>query len=135
MVVHFFFIDINGIRIIFSHVLKKSGFCGKSVFRGEFFWIWMSVHVNGRTTRQLPIAEVAMKRQVSSEKFVLKVHDRGRYKVIISFLVIVLGGTLLTVATIQDSSLIYGLGVIMLASVAIYMIIQSSRLNSPCSLQ
>jgi len=95
----------------------------------------MSVHVNGRTIRQLPIGEVAMKRQVSSEKFVLKVHDRGRYKVIISFLVIVLGGTLLTVATIQGSSLIYWLGVIMLASVAIYMIIQSSRLNSPCSLQ
>jgi len=95
----------------------------------------MSVHVNGRTTRQLPIAELAMKRQVSSEKFVLKVRDRGSYKIIIiSFLVIVLGGTLSTVGTIQGSPIIYWSGLIILSVVAIYLVIHS-RLNSPCSPQ
>lgn len=109
--------------------------CEKSVFRGISMNIMSSIVGNGRRQRNLPLASVAIKMQYSSEKHILKTQNETRYGIIWTFLLIVLGGTLLTVATIQHSEIIYGLGLIVLALSIVYICFQSSRLNNPCSLQ
>lgn len=90
---------------------------------------------DGRRARQLQIAAIAIERQRTSENHMLQPQYDTNYGIIWTFVLIVLGGTLLTLATIQHSELMYAAGIIVLFGVAAYLCLQSSRLKSPCSEQ
>jgi hypothetical protein len=95
----------------------------------------MSVRLDGRSRRELRSPSLAIRQLVSSETKAMPPIHETNLKTIITFLLIVLGGTLLTIGTIIDSRLLYWMGGLVLFVTGIYLIVQSSRLNNPCSPQ
>ena len=93
----------------------------------------MSVRLDGRSRRELRSASAAIN-HLKSGASLSPTHETNQ-KTIVTFLLIVFGGTLLTIGTIRDSRLLYWMGAGVLFCDAIYQLFQSSKLKSPCSPQ
>lgn len=94
----------------------------------------MSVKSGGRKFRKLlPPAQSIQFINNISQKALSPSHD-SRSSTVIAFFLIVLGGTCSTIATIIHLKWLYWTGISILVLSVIFMFIQSSRLNRPCSL-
>ena len=92
---------------------------------------------DGRTSRLIPPKKMAFRQLQFVEKKInrqKKVKIQTNNKIVMSFFMIVLGGTLLTIATIYDNRPIWWSGVVVLIITIVAIIVQSS-LNNPCSAQ
>ena len=92
---------------------------------------------SGRSSRFIPSKHVAFRQLKFVEKKInkrKKVKMETNNKIVLSFFMITLGGSLLTIATIYDNRPIWWSGVVILIVTAAAIIVQSS-LNSPCSEQ
>lgn len=92
----------------------------------------------GRTWRAIPPKLLAFKQLNFVEKKVQKQKHLSidmNNKIVISFFMITLGGTLSTIATIYNNRPLWWAGIAILVSVSIALVIIHSSLNSPCSPQ